>query len=243
MGQTQPVTGTVEVWHDDDGWGVLRTPDGMSVFCHSSDLEMSGYKTLTPGASVVFDYEVPGQDGCEARVLTAARPAGGPGVDEVPLGGLLPEPGGLSGAYVSTVTYSWTPNAGGDVPPLLHVTADRLTPGDPTPGMMRGEAVVLDGVWSGTAVTQPGVTGGWHHHGGHDSIVYVVRGAFDVETAAGVVHARPGDFVHVPPWAVHRESNSSEEQAEVVLFRRGDGPVVVNVDGPEGAGGAAPSRT
>lgn len=51
---------------------MLLTPDGPTVFCHCSDVDR--YKTLTPGSRVSFDYETPGQDGCDARVLTAARP-------------------------------------------------------------------------------------------------------------------------------------------------------------------------
>ncbi len=116
--------------------------------------------------------------------------------------------------------------------PVRKVAADALTPGHPTPGMSREEAVVLDGLWSGRVRTEPGVTSGWHHHGDHDTVVYVVRGAIQVETSTGVVHGDPGDFVHVPAHTVHRESNPSGETAEVVLVRRGTGPVVVNVDGP-----------
>jgi CspA family cold shock protein len=67
------VVGKVEVWHDDEGWGVLRTPDGLSVFCHFSSVEGEGFRRLLEGLRVWFDYEVPGQDGCDARVLTAAR--------------------------------------------------------------------------------------------------------------------------------------------------------------------------
>ena len=116
--------------------------------------------------------------------------------------------------------------------PVTKVAADALTPGQATPGMARFEAVVLDDVWSGLARTGPGATSGWHHHGEHDTVAYVVRGAFRVETAAGVVDAGPGDFVHVPARTVHRESNPTQEPAEVVLVRRGTGEVVVNVDGP-----------
>lgn len=116
--------------------------------------------------------------------------------------------------------------------PVSKVAADALAPGQSTPGMTREEAIVLDDVWSGRALTDPGVTSGWHHHGDHDTVVYVVRGAFRVETAAGVVQGDPGDFVHVPARTVHRESNPTTETAEVVLVRRGTGPVVVNVDGP-----------
>jgi uncharacterized RmlC-like cupin family protein len=112
------------------------------------------------------------------------------------------------------------------------IAADALTAGQPTPGMARHEAFAFDDLWSGRARTEPGAVSGWHHHGDHDSIVYVAHGAFRVETAAGVVEAGPGDFVHIPAHTVHRESNPSDDPAEVVLVRRGTGPVVVNVDGP-----------
>src|SRR5881227_3992594 len=98
--------------------------------------------------------------------------------------------------------------------------------------MARWQAVVFDDIWSGKAVTEPGAVSGWHHHGDNDTIVYVVSGAFDVETADAVVRASAGDFVHVPANTVHREGNSSAEIAEVVLVRRGRGPVVVNVEAP-----------
>lgn len=84
-----PVVGTVEAWHSEDGWGVLRTSDGLSVFCHFSDVEVQGYAELLVGSSVWFDYETPGQDGCDARVLTAARP--GDANPDVPLGRLVPK--------------------------------------------------------------------------------------------------------------------------------------------------------
>lgn len=115
---------------------------------------------------------------------------------------------------------------------MRKVAADELTPGQPTPGMRREQAIILDGVWSGRVLTEPGSTSGWHHHGDHDTVAYVVRGVFRVETSTGVVDADPGDFVHVPAHTVHRESNPTERTAEVVLVRRGTGPIVINVDGP-----------
>ena len=116
--------------------------------------------------------------------------------------------------------------------PVRKVAADELAPGHSTPGMTRHEAVVLADVWSGVARTDPGSTSGWHHHGNHDTVAYVVRGVFQVETASGVVRGEPGDFVHVPAHTVHRESNPTDTRAEVVLVRRGTGEVVVNVDRP-----------
>ena len=116
--------------------------------------------------------------------------------------------------------------------PVRKVAADELSPGHSTPGMTRHEAVVLADVWSGVARTDPGSTSGWHHHGTHDTVAYVVRGVFQVETVGEVVTGAAGDFVHIPAYTVHRESNPTAESAEVVIVRRGTGEVVVNVDGP-----------
>jgi uncharacterized RmlC-like cupin family protein len=112
------------------------------------------------------------------------------------------------------------------------VSADQLVPDDPTPGVDREAAIVVDGLWSGRARTEAGVTSGWHHHGEHDTIIYVVTGAIRVETATGSDQAEVGGFVHVPAHVVHRESNPTSETAEVVLVRRGTGPVTINVEGP-----------
>jgi len=49
------------------------------------------------------------------------------------------------------------------------------------------------------------------------------------------VQGDPGDFVHVPAHTVHRETNPTSEQAEVVIVRRGTGPVVVAADRPSRA--------
>ncbi len=118
------------------------------------------------------------------------------------------------------------------MPDVSKVAAGTLTPADPTPGVHRELAVVTGDLWSGRALTEAGVTSGWHHHGDHDTVIYVVRGAIAVETAEGVVHGDPGDFLHVPPHTVHRERNPTDGTAEVVLVRRGTGPVTVNVESP-----------
>jgi uncharacterized RmlC-like cupin family protein len=118
--------------------------------------------------------------------------------------------------------------------PVSRVAADALTPGHPTPGMVREEAVVVGDLWSGRVRTEAGAVSGWHHHGEHDTVIYVVAGALRLETATGVVQGDPGDFLHVPAHTVHRESNPTSQTSEAVLVRRGTGPVVVNVDGPTG---------
>ena len=108
-------------------------------------------------------------------------------------------------------------------------------PGPSTPGMTREEAFAAEGMWSGTARTEPGMVSGWHHHGDYDTTIYVLSGALRMEfgpAGADTVEAGPGDFVHVPSGVVHREGNPSGEPADLVLVRAGQGPSTVNVDGP-----------
>lgn len=107
--------------------------------------------------------------------------------------------------------------------------------GDPTPGMVREEAIAVDGLWSGFVTTEPETTSGWHHHGDHDTAVYVVAGTIRMEFGAGgreTVDAQPGDFLHVPKHVVHREGNPGSTAAQVIVTRSGTGPVTVNVDEP-----------
>jgi len=106
----EAVVGHVESWSDDEGWGILRAPDGLSVFCHFSQVDLAGYRSLTPGTAVYFDYEEPGQDGCDTRVLTAARPVVASG-ENMPLTSPLGEPAEESTAYGSGLTFAWDDKA------------------------------------------------------------------------------------------------------------------------------------
>jgi cold shock protein len=71
-----PVEGTVVHWDDEEGWGSLASPvvEG-KVWEHFAQLEVEGYRALTPGQSVTFTYETPGQDGYPHRALSV-RPRG-----------------------------------------------------------------------------------------------------------------------------------------------------------------------
>ena len=105
----------------------------------------------------------------------------------------------------------------------------------PTPGMTREEAVATDRQWAGVARTEAGMASGWHHHGDFESTIYVLSGVLRMEFGPGGAEALeggPGDFLHVAPGSVHRESNPNEEEARIVVVRSGSGEPVFNVDGP-----------
>ena len=118
---------------------------------------------------------------------------------------------------------------------VVVVTPGDRVPGPFTPGMDRQQAVATDGMWSGVVRTEPGMVSAWHHHGDHESVIYVLSGALRMEFGPGgaqTLQAAPGDFVYVPRGAVHREANPSAEPADIVVVRAGRGESTVNVDGP-----------
>lgn len=110
--------------------------------------------------------------------------------------------------------------------------------GQPTPGMHREQAVATERSWAGHVTTDAESVSGWHHHGDHESHIYVVSGALRMESGPGgreVVEAGAGDFVFVPPHTVHRESNPGSVRSELVVVRAGSGEPVFNVEGPDPA--------
>jgi uncharacterized RmlC-like cupin family protein/cold shock CspA family protein len=209
-------TGTVRSWNDLEGWGVIdsaETPGG--CWAHISMLRMDGYKTLVTGQSVVLDWETADQDGYAFRAH-AVWPGDTPGAAAL-----------MSGMMV---TFDGPP------PPVRVFGAADLTPADPTPGMQRQQAFALPRLWAGQVETAPGAVSGWHHHDLNESTLYVVRGVLRLETEGheGYVDAGPGDFVHVPAFTVHRESNPLDRPSLAVIVRAGGGVPTVNVDPPTG---------
>lgn len=115
----------------------------------------------------------------------------------------------------------------------VHPADRRLA--DPTPGKAREQAIDIEGLWSGMVRTEPGVASGWHHHGDHDTAVYVIDGNVRIEFGPGgaqALDAGPGDFVHIPKHVVHREINSGSTRSQEIITRSGTGPLTINVDGP-----------
>src|SRR4051794_36491946 len=77
---------------------------------------------------------------------------------------------------------------------------------------------------------------GWHHHGSRDVLGYVVSGRARFEFGAGgreSVEIDAGGFFRVPAGLVHRDVNPLDEPHEIVLTIVGEGPLVINVDGPD----------
>jgi uncharacterized RmlC-like cupin family protein len=118
--------------------------------------------------------------------------------------------------------------------PVRVVRAGELEPSDPTPGMRRARAFEVPSLWAGRVETQPGSVSGWHHHDVNETSLYIVAGVLRLEFEGhdGYLDAAPGDFVHVPPFTVHRESNPTDEVSVAVIARAGGGIPTVNVDDP-----------
>lgn len=123
--------------------------------------------------------------------------------------------------------------------PVQHIPPSARVAGEPTPGMVREQAIAVAGLWAGVAHTEPGMTSGWHHHGAHETSIYIASGSLRMESGPGgasVVDAGPGDFVYVPPGVVHREGNPGSAPSLLVVVRAGTGPTTVNVAGPASEG-------
>jgi quercetin dioxygenase-like cupin family protein len=116
---------------------------------------------------------------------------------------------------------------------------DALSEAPGSPGITRHLTFRGEGFMVVRSRVDPGVVSGWHHHGGYDIYGYVVSGSARFENGPGgrdAISVDPGDFFEVPAHTVHRDVNrSTTEGQEVILFLRGSGPMVVNVEGPEPA--------
>ncbi|MEQ4210405.1 cold shock domain-containing protein [Actinopolymorpha sp. B9G3] len=64
----QSVTGVVEWFDSDEGWGAITAPEVPGgCFVHFSHIQLSGYRELRAGQRVRFTFEAPGQDGYPYR--------------------------------------------------------------------------------------------------------------------------------------------------------------------------------
>ena len=111
-----------------------------------------------------------------------------------------------------------------------------------TPGMQREAGVAATTVgaqklWVGYVTMAPGAKSGAHHHGPVESSIYIISGRARFRFGPRLEHsaeAGPGDFIYVPPEAVHQEINvDANEPIEMIVARDGQENVVVNVELPE----------
>ncbi len=118
------------------------------------------------------------------------------------------------------------------------VACDELNAGAPTPGVVREIAFDTSRATLMRARAEGGAASGWHHHGDRDVLGYVVRGRARFEFGPGGAEStevEEGGFFHVPAGLVHRDVNPSDEPQEIILSVVGEGPLVVNLDGPPSA--------
>jgi uncharacterized RmlC-like cupin family protein len=116
--------------------------------------------------------------------------------------------------------------------PIRVIRQDELVAADPTAGMLRKRAFELPILWAGRVETAPGAISGWHHHDRNETSLYIVSGVLrlEFEGGEGYLDAVAGDFVHVPAFTVHRESNPTGELSIAVIARAGGGIPTVNVE-------------
>jgi uncharacterized RmlC-like cupin family protein len=115
------------------------------------------------------------------------------------------------------------------------VSADGLRAGAATPGVEREVAFDIARATLMRARAEGNAATGWHHHGDRDVLGHVVSGRARFEFGHGgseSTEVEEGGFFHVPAGLVHRDVNPSDEPQEIVLAVVGEGPLVVNVDGP-----------
>jgi CspA family cold shock protein len=58
--------GVVKTFNDEAGYGFIETDEGEVVFVHHSSIVMEGFRSLSPGAKVMFEIVI-GKRGPEAR--------------------------------------------------------------------------------------------------------------------------------------------------------------------------------
>lgn len=110
-----------------------------------------------------------------------------------------------------------------------------------TPGMIRQAGIAPElcqneGLWMGFVSTPAGLASGAHHHGNAESGIYMLRGRIRFFFGDKLEHsiiAEEGDFIFVPPNAVHVEENlSTTEPVDFIVARNSTTMLVVNVPDP-----------
>ena len=124
---------------------------------------------------------------------------------------------------------------------LYHVPAEECTSSTAqTAGMSRKAALSIHtvgsrAIWMGQTHVAPGAVSGPHHHGESETGIYIVEGNPEFIYKDGDQEVRlrtkPGDYIYVPPFVHHIESNEhSDVEAVVVIARTTQEAIVENLD-------------
>ncbi|HEY3196200.1 MAG TPA: cupin domain-containing protein [Candidatus Dormibacteraeota bacterium] len=124
---------------------------------------------------------------------------------------------------------------------LYHVPAEACTTTTAqTAGMSRmaalsGDTVGSRAIWMGQTHVAPGAVSGPHHHGKSETGIYIVAGnpefIYQEDGREVRLRTKPGDYVYVPPFVHHIESNAnSAEEAVVVIARTTQEAIVENLE-------------
>ena len=100
-----------------------------------------------------------------------------------------------------------------------------------------GSTVGAQGLWMGFVRLEPGLMSSVHHHADAESGIYLISGRarfYGGEGLRDVLNAEAGDFIWVPPHAVHAEQNPFDQPAIAVVARSTQEGPVVDVEPPEG---------
>jgi uncharacterized RmlC-like cupin family protein len=106
-----------------------------------------------------------------------------------------------------------------------------------------GPVVGAERLWVGYVELGPGLVSAVHHHGEAESGIYLISGRarfVSGEKLEDVHDAEPGDFIWVPPFAVHVEMNPSDTEPTIAIVARSlQDNLVFNLPTP---GGWSPPR-
>jgi uncharacterized RmlC-like cupin family protein len=120
------------------------------------------------------------------------------------------------------------------VPSEACTTGTAQTSGMTRLAALSGESVGSRAIWMGETHVAPRVASGPHHHGESETGIYIVSGQPEFIYKEGDrevrVRTKPGDYIYIPPFAHHIESNAhSDEDAVVVIARTTQEAIVENL--------------
>ncbi|MDB5308154.1 MAG: cupin 2 protein [Gemmataceae bacterium] len=105
------------------------------------------------------------------------------------------------------------------------------------------ELVGADKLWIGMTVLEPGTGTGPHHHGDHETGIYLVAGRIRLRWGMRLeveAELEVGDLVFVPPHLPHEEINPAADEPAVWVVVWNDRQVFVPLD-PDAAGVYGPN--